>query len=115
MMDGHSNRRTRRHQSTWTTEHAPQPFGNQLPSPPWLKSAFHFGGNGGSLRSGSSGRCGLRPGRHAGGGGLAHLGLHDINASLEVSAILDDDARRLDIADKPGILADFELIAGIDI
>src|SRR6516162_2857646 len=43
------------------------------------------------------------------------LVLHDVDAALEVGAVLDDDPRRPDVARKLGILADLDLVGGFHI
>src|SRR5579862_4682346 len=43
------------------------------------------------------------------------LSLHDVDAALEISAVLDDDARGPDVAHQPAVLADFEAVAGFNV
>ena len=46
---------------------------------------------------------------------LGRFGLHDVDAALEVRAVLDDDARRADVPDQFGILADLNLVRGLHV
>jgi hypothetical protein len=39
----------------------------------------------------------------------------DVHATLKMSAFLDDDARRLDIAGERGVFADLDFVLGIDV
>src|SRR3989442_5269166 len=61
--------------------------------------------------------------RICGGGGrlrawLGRFGLlvlHDVDATLEIRAILDDDARGFDVTDKFGVFTDLDLVQCLDI
>src|SRR5580704_15558244 len=61
--------------------------------------------------SGGSRRSGLWPWRN----GLGRLALHDIDTPFEVSAVLDDDASGLDIADEFGVFADIDFVQCLDV
>jgi hypothetical protein len=64
--------------------------------------ALHLGGNSGTLGIGGGDRRGLlrRPWLRARTAtGLGRLGLHNIDAALEIGTILNDDAGGLNIAD----------------
>ena len=75
-----------------------------------VASAFHFGGDSSRRRRG-----GCRCGRLRLGGGTGRFRLDDIDAALEVRAILDDDARRADVAHQARVLADLDLIRAFHI
>src|SRR6478609_664058 len=87
---------------------------NSRPSSSNSKSAFCLGRSG--RRGRSSRRCtlcsGLLSRRRRGSLGLR---FHNIDTALEIRAVLNDNTSGFDVAHQPRILADLNLVAGLDI